>query len=140
MLKVCDGARTYDGTNFTPDIADQSITGTVNSAGSVDASNFQEVLFIASCRAVTGSGTLVVAVQESNESSANFTNITNATMAFNAANTAKWISVDMRSGLRKKYLRTQAINTTNAVTIQVHSLRLRPAMANNTLDTSMSQV
>lgn len=129
MLRVINGARAVDGANNASDIPNlnYAAANTMNSTA-VDMSGHMELLVNASTGALTGTATLALTVQESNESGANFTNISGSNMNFAATddNKSLWQSVDWTHPDRKRYARVQGITANNTVEYGARTLRVRP--------------
>ena len=129
-LKVMDGARTIDGANIGGDLSAENVAASTVNATSVDMSSpgHHELLVAISCGVLTGTGTLAVFVQESNEAAANFTNIASAIQSFAATNdnTSKWISVDWKKPDRKRYARVVATTALNSTVYSALTLRVQP--------------
>lgn len=131
MMRVIDGARAIDGTNNASDIVQANYaSGNTASSTAVDMASPGHLELLANVRtgALTGTATLAVTIQESNESGANFTNVASAILNFAATddNKSEWMSVDWSHPDRKRYARIQGITANNTVEWGASTLRVRP--------------
>ncbi len=129
-LKVMDGARTLDGANNGIDAPAVGATaGTVNTTG-VSMADHEELMVCLAVGVMTGTGTLAVAVQESNDDTT-YTNISGAlvSVAADGDNTGYIIDVDWRHPDRMKYARVQAITANNTCFHSIQTIRLKNKQA-----------